>query len=605
MAKTSIADITHPRYDLRYKEWRKWRLAYRGGHQFLTQYLQQFSSREDPNDFALRQNMSYVPSFAKTAIDEVKNSIFQRMSDISRTGGSDNFRLACAGLNRGVDLIGSSMNSFIGQKVLIELLVMGRVGIYVDMPPLQGETILDVGEKRPYIYMYETEDIRSWTYDDTGSPNEFGSLLLRDYVYEYDSESGLPKGQTTRYRRFWLEDGEVLMQFYDDSGAMLGYQDPTDLEPIRMGIARIPFVVLEIEDSLMTDLANYQIALMNLASSDLMYVLKANFPFYVEQFDPRAAASYLRAPSQGPVLTTNSKGNQLVPSSNTTAPGTQIDASTGKEQEIKVGVTRGRKYPTGSNQPAFINPSSEPLVASMAKQEQMKQEIRLLVSLAITNLSTAASSAEAKGFDERSLESGLSALGLILETGERLIADYWSAYEGKEPAMIKYPEKYNLKSDDDRRKEATETAKLATATPSQTYQKEMSKRVARIMLGSRLSEEKLIQIEKEIDDAAGINSDPDSITQDLTNGVVDLATASKLRGYPPTAVESAKKDHADRLARIVASQVSGKSDSGSDPGARGNKDASADPKAGAKEKENSRTVDDKGVPEPAVRGPAK
>jgi hypothetical protein len=49
----------------------------------------------------------------------------------------------------------------------------------------------------------------------------------------------------------------------------------------------------------MEDIADYQIALMNLESSDINYMLKSNFPFYVEQYDPRAEMNFGRpAPDQ-------------------------------------------------------------------------------------------------------------------------------------------------------------------------------------------------------------------------------------------------------------------------------------------------------------------
>jgi hypothetical protein len=61
-------------------------------------------------------------------------AIFQRMRDITRRGGSQAYQRAVNGLNLGVDLRGNTMNGFLGIKVLTELLIMGRVGVYVDSP---------------------------------------------------------------------------------------------------------------------------------------------------------------------------------------------------------------------------------------------------------------------------------------------------------------------------------------------------------------------------------------------------------------------------------------------------------------------------------------
>ena len=60
--------------------------------------------------------MTPIAAFAKGAIIDVQNAIFQRMADISRTGGSSEYQMVIAGKNGGVDREGSSMNHFIGQK---------------------------------------------------------------------------------------------------------------------------------------------------------------------------------------------------------------------------------------------------------------------------------------------------------------------------------------------------------------------------------------------------------------------------------------------------------------------------------------------------------
>ena len=64
-------------------------------------------------------------------------------------------------------------------------------------------------------------------------------------------------------------------------------------------IPEIPFVLMELDTSLMTDIADYQISLLNLASSDVNYALKSNFPFYVAQFNPVAELPTLRPPEVG------------------------------------------------------------------------------------------------------------------------------------------------------------------------------------------------------------------------------------------------------------------------------------------------------------------
>lgn len=87
------------------------------------------------------------------------------------------------------------------------------------------------------------------------------------------------------------------------------------------------------------------------------------------------------------------------------------------ETDIKVGATHGRAYDKGMQQPAFINPSGEPLKASLELQERLKRDIRELVNLAVSSLAVRVS-AESKAMDNQGLEAGLSYIGL-LDSGGR------------------------------------------------------------------------------------------------------------------------------------------------------------------------------------------
>ena len=99
---------------------------------------------------------------------------------------------------------------------------------------------------------------------------------------------------------------------------------------VELELTRIPFVLLDIGDSMIKDVVNHQIALLNLGSGDVNYALKANFPFYVEQKDQRATGSHLK----------NAIGED-----GTATTGGQPAA----DNDIKVGVTQGRTYDTKMN----------------------------------------------------------------------------------------------------------------------------------------------------------------------------------------------------------------------------------------------------------------
>ena len=79
-------------------------------------------------------------------------------------------------------------------------------------------------------------------------------------------------------------------------------------------------------------------------------------------------------------------------------------------------------------------------------------------------------SAESKVLDNQGLEAGLSYIGLVLENGERLIRSIGrptraSNVAGRQVANIKYPDRYSLKTDEDRIDESTKLSKLMNTVP--------------------------------------------------------------------------------------------------------------------------------------------
>jgi hypothetical protein len=588
---TRIIDSRHPSFFAGVHEWEKWRLTYRGGEEFLYRYLEYFSTRETGPDFQARRALTPIPGFAKTAINEIRNSIFQRMADVVRRGGSEAYQNAIAGLNGGVDRRGATMNSFIGKNLLEELLVMGRCGVFVDMPIVEGPTLADAQGKRPYLYTYQIEDILSWAATKPEDPNEFQSLLLRDTCISYDHRTMLPLNTLQRYRMLWIDQmtGLVNLQFYDLDGKEIDRDGNPGGGPIELQLTRIPFVMVDIGDSLIKDVCQHQIALLNLGSSDVNYALKSNFPFYTEQRDKRAVGHHLKhAANEDGTATSGGQG--------------------ASEREMKVGVSQGRYYDMEAERPGFIHPSPEPLRASITLQEKLENDIRKLVMLAVVNIGTR-TSAESKQMDNQGLEAGLSFIGLVLEAAERRIADYWSAYEDRvenrrNVATIKYPDRYSLKSDKDRIEEADELSDLIHSVPSRTAKKEIQKVVVTKLLSGHVKVDTLQTIYTEIDEAKFTTSDPDVIINAKEAGLVGEAVASQALGFPEGEHLVAREDHVSRIKRIAETQAA-VNDSG-DPAARGVDDLSADPaNAGKEEKAASRSTDLKDTTKKPVRGKGK
>ncbi len=584
VATIPISQVIHPLYRRRELAWHKWRLCFEGGDLFIDEYLQQFSKSEEKEDFAARKRMTYSPSFAKAAIIEVRNSVYQRLADISRSGGSPSYQDAMGGLNGGVDNLGSSMNTFMGTEILEELLVMGRVGIYVDMPPVNGPTMADNTGVRPYLYAYRAEDIRSWADDETPLKNQYKAVLLRDIAYTHDNPLGLPSGETERYRYYWRDDnGDVWVQFYSITGTKIGPDGEPEMGAIKLDLKRIPFVTLDLNNSLMCDIANYQIAMLNLASTDMAYATGANFPFYTEQFDSREGASHLKQAGDYSEENIDPEvGGVIVDDNN--VPNNDV--------AIKTGPASGRKYGKGLERPGFVHPSSEPMKASMEKQKQLMMEIRLLINLTIAELQAKGASAESKGLDDRTLESGLSYIGLIMEDGERQVADIWHQYEkSKAEYAIQYPSRYSLRTQADIDAEVKQLKEQLSTVPSITYQRTLAKRIAELLVGHRVTLEDLKKIYSEIDKAKVVVILIEKIEKDVAGGYLDPELAAELRGYP---VETVKKAQTFRIERIKETQLAqtkgagfGKAEGApgdanpadglKNPAARGNPDLSANP----------------------------
>jgi hypothetical protein len=464
----------------------------------------------------------------------------------------------------------------------------------VDAPVVADTpTLVDAYGARPYLYKYDVEDILNWSCSKADEPSEFQSVLLRDTVMQFDQQTMLPTLTTQRYRLLWIdqESGFVMLQFYNLVGELIGQDGEPSTSPIQLELRRIPFVLLDVGDSLLKDVCYHQIALLNLVSSDVNYALKANFPFYVEQRDLRASGSHLKAAA--------------------TADGT---ATTGgqpaADTDVKVGVTQGRAYDKGMNPPQFINPSSEPLTASLSLQAKLEDDIRKLINLAVASLGVKAS-AESKQMDNQGLEAGLSYIGLVLESAERQVSEHWAAYEHREVNQrqiptIKYPDRYSLKTDSDRILEAGKLSELMFAVPGRKVKREIAKLVVSALLSGKVDVATVTEIENEIDSAKYTTSDPNIIVAASTAGLVGDKTASVALGFPDDEWQVARDDHMARILRIAQAQSSAGNKGMGDPAARGVPDLSASPgQAAADEKFLSRQTDLKASTAVPVRGAGK
>ena len=397
----NITTLRHPRYLRDQSTWEQWRDTFEGGENYRDRYLKKFSDRETDADFLIRRELTPITTFAKSAILDVRNSIYQRLVGVSRVGGSKAYQDAVAGLGGGVDGEGSTMDGFIGNDVLTELLTMGKVGVYVDAAPPTGPTMADQSFP-PYLTYYKVEDILTYQRAPRGLGGEFQAVLLRDWSNTTSVDFGgisLPNGSETRYRLVWKdENGLVWYKLFDGEGKLRltpnSYEDGAVLTDLK----RVPFVLFDIGESLLKDVSSYQSALLNLASNDVFYAIKSNSPFLVIQKDRYASGDHLKKP--------------------------ESDTSSGASENV--GAGKGRYYGINEEAPQFIAPPTDTLEASMKLQERLEDSIRRLINLAVeSKAGSRTESAASKKIGQGGLEAGLSFIGQEMEDGERRISTIW------------------------------------------------------------------------------------------------------------------------------------------------------------------------------------
>jgi hypothetical protein len=209
---------------------------------------------------------------------------------------------------------------------------------------------------------------------------------------------------------------------------------------------------------------------------------------------------------------------------------------------------------------------------------------------------------------DQGLEAGLSFIGLVLESGERKIAEHWAAYEEKRPkrrqvATIKYPDRYSLKTDKDRIEEADKLAELMYTVPGNVVKKELSKNIVTALLAGKVNVDTLDKIFAEIDAAQYTTSNPEIIIQAKEAGLVGEQIASMALGFPEDEYLQAREDHLERAKRILEAQTSGKQQEEEKPGARGVEDISAAPEEeGKTEREEATDTTLKETTKKPVRG---
>ena len=545
--RLSISGVRHPDYQYDRLYWEIYRDIFEGGLWFRDRYMQKLSTSESDDEFKRRKSLSPIPSFAKQAVLEIRNSIFQRLPDVTRLGGTSEYAEA---MLSNVDRKFTGMNQFMGINLLTELLVIGKVGVYVDAPNVLPTTLAE-DKQKPYLYYYRAEDILSWVPETEENAGQFKAVLLRDRSIVHTTHFGsiqLPQARKERFRLIYRDevDNSIRVKIFEDGEdgkdqVVFLPNSEEDGSVILRGLPFVPFVMMDIGDSLLKDVWSYQVTLLNIMSGAANFDISANVPFLTIQDDMRAVGSHLKQPGADK--------------------GAETDNQISGDRIEKIGSTRGRYYDKGMERPDFVAPPSDSLTASLQHQEKLQDDIRKLVNLAVEGKAgSRTESGEAKKLSAQSFEAGLSFIGTVLQTGEQQIANIWAHYENvtnPQVAKVAYPSRYSIKTDAERIEESDRLMDLADKSPSKTAKREIYKKILALLLEDKVKNELLQRIFSEVDNAKYTRTDLDFIVECRKEGLVSDETASEALGFARGEVEKAKDDHQDRLERIAISQAKG------------------------------------------------
>jgi hypothetical protein len=505
-------------------EWIDWRYCYFGGKAFREEYLVQFSDRETQAEFDRRKSLTPIPTYAKKEINRIRNSLASRLPDVIRRGGNIKWREAVAGKGKGVDLRGSSMNTFTAKVIIPEMLVMQKFGVFIDAPSGEFRTKSDVPKDfRPFLRPFTIENFRAEPAP-ADHPSDWLAVTLRMINPVYNPSTRTAKNEYT-FRHYWINgSGEAVVQDTSESGK--------ELNTVRgLGRPDIPFVVYDGLSSLMMEACSYQISALNMISADSAYAVDSNFAFMVKK---------------------QSRSNPI---------------HLNEDKEIQVGRGKGLLYEEVP--PAFISPDVAPMQISLEMRKVMKEEVREIITGELMSAG-----------DDGTLEAGLAFYGKCLADAEDRIWDHWRSYDSTPAVTVSYPDTWSLKTDKERIEEANAWIDLMNKLPGQLGRKHAGKEAYDRAFRGTLNRAELDAIKAQVDEAPYTTADADIILKAKDSDVVSIETAAMALGFDKEEAAKAKKDADDRAARAATSMADA-----SRGAQQGLDELSADPNAVSKVRE--------------------
>lgn len=428
------------------------RAAISSTQEFVEAHLRRFSDRETSENFILRKQITPNPPELRVAFNKLCDSIRARMGIVLRESNLVEYVDATRGKGKGIDGKGNSLTSLISTEVLKELLVAKKVGLFVSREKVP-ET-LDIVPALPIVNVVQFERIINYTYDFN---NDLVKLLLRSSKQEY--EDGYYVRDIDIFQEYEIVDGFLQYTEYNNSFLIIDQQ--------TYNLDLIPFVLIEIDESPVELALPTHDALLQITSSDFLFLNKTNYPIYLEPFDPSFELQKLAMQRQ--------ETPEKVGGSN---------ASEKRGNDADVGTSTGRRYPKGSEPPSFLAPPIQHLEASEKKQEKLKNQIEEILSIDTLRINYKQASAETKREDKETLIGSIQRLFDLLESAELRLALIWHRYYNYIGSnfKIEYPKNFDLRSEASRISTCESKLKLRDDVSSKEFKYQITLEVVRDLL---------------------------------------------------------------------------------------------------------------------------
>lgn len=176
----------HPEYSQRYDNWVLAKDLYEGEHSVITSKYLIAHTVEEAGDTGKKLRNQRVQRTRYKNLTEIGVSILQSLffrnppkpddalqKLLDNTGGEDN-----------IDGMGTSLNSFIKNKVLVSRLNYGKVCILCDAYPIEAATLAEqkANNIRPYMDLINPLDVMDWAVD-LSTPERIGKFDSFRYVF--------------------------------------------------------------------------------------------------------------------------------------------------------------------------------------------------------------------------------------------------------------------------------------------------------------------------------------------------------------------------------------------------------------------------------------